>query len=362
MPDNSNVVPMVPDATAAIGARIDAAYERAQRGLRKQTEGRAEWIEGSLELAAALLEGRERMGNPAFGAWLRDNHHDHLNATDRAALMNIGRDPSLARAALEASQSISYQIIWGEARYHYPTDMRMIPRNARSTANGPWTAAIDARLTALFHQIGNHPARLAAMITAEFPEAVANRADRMFTPGMVKTALRDRLGLVEQSPSRSRAAPTPATTRPRRAPPREPVVAPAAPSGRILSRQEIDPEFTGTAAEFTMIHGHVRTQTAAQQATAAFGALASKFRTIARQWRDYEATMASSSTPINFSDPYWAGWLREPDARDLLRLTEALEYLRPRIAEAEAALARAEAARAPVAATGPTTGELARAE
>jgi len=34
-------------------------------------------------------------------------------------------------------------------------------------------------------------------------------------------------------------------------------------------------------------------------------------------------------------------WLRSPKERDTVRLTEALEFLRPRMAEAEALLARA---------------------
>lgn len=351
MPD-SNIIQMVPDPLVAIGHRIDAAFERTKHG-------RQEWIEGSLELAAALLEAREGMGHVAFGAWLRQSGHDHLNEHDRADLMNLGRDPALARAAFERSESISYQIIWSAERIRYDNDIRThstensantdTDTNVRSTANGPWTNVIDARVRVLFNR-GVTRTDAAAILTTEFPEAVAGRADRAFTKAMVQGA-HIRLGLIEPPAPRTRSSTPRSTTPTTPAPPRGEfrIVLPdhAAMAGAILTREQIDPEFTGTVEQFMEYHGHVRTQTAEQQATAAFTAKAAEFRTLVRTHQTYVREMAGSRNPISFLDSYWAGWLRSPRANDITRLTEALLYLREQLAEAEAALALAVAARPP---------------
>jgi hypothetical protein len=61
-----------------LGARIDAAYVRAQRGHQ-------EWVAGSLELIVALSDAREKFpSNADFGNWLASNGHDHFNDHDRA--------------------------------------------------------------------------------------------------------------------------------------------------------------------------------------------------------------------------------------------------------------------------------------
>jgi hypothetical protein len=336
MPE-TNVIALDPGRSLAI------AYAAA---LAQTRLGRTEWANGSVEMALILIEARERMSHQVFGEWLTANA-SNLNAHDRAALMNLGRDPHLMRTLLGATESFSYQLIWNANRVRYANDSITNSPPAQpaatadpnaSTGRGPWTAAIDARLMALLTGGATREAA-AATLTREFRQT--------FTKGMVINATR-RLGLVERPPSRPaparHSAEPPAATR-APAQPRGPIrTVQGGASDVILTPAQIDPEFTGTPAEFVRIHGHVRVHTAAQQATMAFTALAAKARTMARHWRDYEAEMRGSSTPISFSDAYWLNWLREPGPRDIAKLAEALEYLRPRIAEAEAALARAQAA------------------
>jgi hypothetical protein len=51
-------------------------------------------------------------GDNAFGAWLGQNGHDHVNKDDRAALINMTSNFSLARIMLEETGRSSYQLIW----------------------------------------------------------------------------------------------------------------------------------------------------------------------------------------------------------------------------------------------------------
>jgi len=102
---------------------------------------------------------------------------------------------------------------------------------------------------------------------------------------------------------------------------------------KALTPKEVDPEFTGTHIEFIDRHGHVQTTTAIEKATAHLNTYATYMRTLMK------AAQGLPSWPA--IDDYWLDKLREPNRHDLAKLTEALEYLRPIIATAEAMLARA---------------------
>lgn len=67
-----------------------------------QRSCRQEWIEGTLELAAALAEARERFkSNTEFSHWLVDAGLDHITPDDRAALINMAADIDLALIVLQ---------------------------------------------------------------------------------------------------------------------------------------------------------------------------------------------------------------------------------------------------------------------
>lgn len=100
-----------------------------------------------------------------------------------------------------------------------------------------------------------------------------------------------------------------------------------------LTPKEVDPEFCGTALEFAAKYGHVNQHTAEEYATMRFDDLASDMKALAKRCREFPERKAVDSD-----------WLRNPNPRSVAQLTEALDYLRPRITEAEALLERAVAA------------------
>ena len=96
--------------------------------------------------------------------------------------------------------------------------------------------------------------------------------------------------------------------------------------------QEVDPEFTGTPTEFTDKYGHVQVMTAEQYATTRYSDWALAMRSLAKY--------AKSMPGLPEVDH---NWLRSPKARDVGWMIEALNVLRPLMAEAEALLERATA-------------------
>jgi hypothetical protein len=89
-----------------IAERIRMAYDRAAKGER-------EWIAGTLELAEALAEARERFtDNGHFSHWLIDKDLDALGSNDRAALIGMGKNRDLASAIIQETNSRSWQLIW----------------------------------------------------------------------------------------------------------------------------------------------------------------------------------------------------------------------------------------------------------
>ena len=94
-------------------------------------------------------------------------------------------------------------------------------------------------------------------------------------------------------------------------------------------RRWVDPEFTGTATEWTDKYGHVQVMTAREYATDRFGAWAINMRFLAKTAKGTDWPNVDHN------------WLRSPKPADIAKMEEALEALRPRIVEAEALLARA---------------------
>ena len=120
-----------------------------------------------------------------------------------------------------------------------------------------------------------------------------------------------------------------------------------APPIPALTPEQVDPEFKGTPIEFTDKYGHVQIKTAEQYATMRFGDWASAVRAAGKRWSEL-----LPNRPVDHN------WLRSPKPYDVTKMREALNFLRPMIAEAEALLARAELVQAPSqpAAGSPPTG------
>ena len=108
----------------------------------------------------------------------------------------------------------------------------------------------------------------------------------------------------------------------------KPISKPVVKSQTALTREQVDPEFTGTAMEWVDKYGHVQIMTAQEYATERFGAVVSEMRALAKRHKELPERRALD-----------LNWLRGPlDERAVERLAEALEYLRPKFTEAEAAL------------------------
>ena len=111
------------------------------------------------------------------------------------------------------------------------------------------------------------------------------------------------------------------------------------PSVTPLTREQVDPTWSAADGSWSDRHGFVLQLTARQRASGLFDTLANEMRAIARAHRD-QPDQAPGRVRQSL-DAYWLRHLTDPNARSVAKLTEALEYLRPHIAEAEAALARA---------------------
>jgi hypothetical protein len=105
---------------------------------------------------------------------------------------------------------------------------------------------------------------------------------------------------------------------------------------RTMTPQEVDPEFNGTPMEFIDKYGHVQVKTAEEYATMRFGEWASWMRSLAKRGRELPPL---PNRPVDHN------WLRSPEPNDVKKLTEALIYLWPIIAEAKALLERAKQSR-----------------
>src|SRR4051812_39280564 len=102
----TNIISL-PTSDDQLAKTITKAWDRCQHG-------RAEWIEGTLELGAALLEGRDRMGNIEFRMWLAGRELNFLNQQDQGAVIEMARDPARFRRVLEETDRTSYRYIRDE--------------------------------------------------------------------------------------------------------------------------------------------------------------------------------------------------------------------------------------------------------
>jgi hypothetical protein len=77
---------------------MNALAREAKRGFERTTKGRAEWLVGTFQLAAALSEAREKLpADREFASWLVKAGLTKLNKDDRAALIVIGENVKEAR-------------------------------------------------------------------------------------------------------------------------------------------------------------------------------------------------------------------------------------------------------------------------
>jgi len=96
-------------------SRLDRCRARIREAHELTKKSHAEWVAGSLEVAAALLDARENMvESVAFTDWLRQSGLDFLSRTERIALMKLGEKRAEACRVMTTSTTRSYAAIWQE--------------------------------------------------------------------------------------------------------------------------------------------------------------------------------------------------------------------------------------------------------
>jgi hypothetical protein len=102
-----NIVTM-PTPMNVLADKIRAAFARTEHG-------RQEWIDGTLELATALSEARERFqkDDRKFSVWLAENDLDAIGKNDRAALISMA-DQAITKQVLQETKRSSWFWIWRE--------------------------------------------------------------------------------------------------------------------------------------------------------------------------------------------------------------------------------------------------------
>lgn len=109
-----NTVVLFAETLPRIAERIRAAYDRTQHG-------RQEWIEGTLELAVALADGRERFpADRQFSIWLAENDLDVISHDSRAALLNMAVVPNILRDVLtEQEAELEPITVWRKTQHRF---------------------------------------------------------------------------------------------------------------------------------------------------------------------------------------------------------------------------------------------------
>lgn len=93
---------------------------RIREGHDRLGKGHAEWVEGSLQIAMALREGRDFVpADIGFSEWLRINKLDFFDKDERAALLKFATNENVAREVLSNANSRSYRMIWKEAKARF---------------------------------------------------------------------------------------------------------------------------------------------------------------------------------------------------------------------------------------------------
>jgi hypothetical protein len=108
MTETTNIIQM-PEPLNKLAADISQLLDRVDAN-------KAEFVELTMQLAAKLKEARDRFpNNQNFRQWLFEVELiERVNEHDRAALINMGRHPEIARIVLQETDRRSWRLIWEE--------------------------------------------------------------------------------------------------------------------------------------------------------------------------------------------------------------------------------------------------------
>lgn len=107
---------------------LDAIKRRIIDARQLLNQSDAGWVEGSIQIARALREGRDLMpAHKAFSQWLKKNQLDFYGPDARAALIGLAGNEALAREVLTKNESRSHIVVWREVKERF--------RNASKTTS-----------------------------------------------------------------------------------------------------------------------------------------------------------------------------------------------------------------------------------
>jgi hypothetical protein len=144
-------------------ANIKRHLATARSGLEMEAGGRTQWRSNTMDLAKALLAGRElcQNDNNAFHTWLDDNGlgKDVLTAHERAGLIGIAEHPDIAELVLATTVKRSWKTIWlDEIKPEVDALKRVVtpdnsprggrPRKAPTQNNEPVETVVERELVA----------------------------------------------------------------------------------------------------------------------------------------------------------------------------------------------------------------------
>jgi hypothetical protein len=188
-------------------ADIKRFHAAARSGLEMEESGRARFLASTMDLASALLAGRElhQNDNNAFGAWLAANGlgSNFISDKDRWALLNMAAHREIATRVIAATKRNSWQHIWNyEIRPAVEGESVSQVRNTLSKPKPPNRGGRPPKTPTQSHSSPENiiERELLAKCSGEWLTAdkMASRIRRAVDPtrGVLKTM--DVKGLVEQ--------------------------------------------------------------------------------------------------------------------------------------------------------------------
>lgn len=154
----------------AVIPTADVLAQRYTTAFIKLKAGRAQWIEGTLELVVVVAEARKKYpDHREYNRWIARNGLQDMSETDRSALSCFARDLVYTRQLLEQSYSISWQQIWRTRPNRTPSESR---EGAFSHRSGSSQRKRAARIPTVMQEANPRPERKAAILKSLTKEQV----------------------------------------------------------------------------------------------------------------------------------------------------------------------------------------------
>jgi hypothetical protein len=219
----------IPDGASlldVLAARHRAAWDKTQHG-------RAEWIEGTLELAAVLAEERKAIpADQEYSRWLERHGLAELSKDDRYGLKAIAADPDAAKQVMESDKTISWVIIGRLMR-------------VRNNSTPQRRGETPKKRSKSERQIIERVLNLHCERGFSYDQTAAELG---LTKGQVA-------GIVHRNRNNGKAEVAAVRPAPR------PI---SSLDSKTLTREQVDPDFEGDAVQFAAKYGHVLLHTKEQ--------------------------------------------------------------------------------------------------